>query len=320
MSSRVSNFPLTNPGALRVYSTHELGQQPEPIWMIEGWLYEQSVVCVYGPPGCGKSFVVSDMMMSMGAGLDWQGFTTVPCEPLYIAAEGGIGMGKRVRGWGHYHEIKLSEIAVNWLTEPVHVQADHDDMEIFARRIEEIGHKPKIVVVDTLARCYEGDENSTDDMGAFIRGIDHIRKTLKCTVVIVHHTRLDGDRERGNTALRGACDTMIECSMLDRGVKVITLKMNKQKDSEEAKPLRMQLTPVPAFDSCVIASDVELTGRVARLVSTLRQNKVQPGSVLSFTKMTEVTGWNKMSLSRSLKDGVKIGVFIEENNKYRIMR
>jgi RecA-family ATPase len=120
---------------------------------------------------------------------------------------------------------------------------------LIERVLTEIEDRPDLVIVDTLARCFDGEESETGDMGRFIGGVDQLRSQLGCTVMVIHHTRLADDRERGNTAFRGAADAMMQVYKDDNDIKV---SCTKQKDDEEFKPLYMRLTKIEGTDSCVV--------------------------------------------------------------------
>lgn len=47
---------------------------------------------------------------------------------------------------------------------------------------------PVLLVVDTLARHIDGDENAPVDMGLFIAACDGLRERYRCAVLIVHHS------------------------------------------------------------------------------------------------------------------------------------
>jgi predicted transcriptional regulator len=98
-------------------------------------------------------------------------------------------------------------------------------------------------VVDTLARSAVGvDENSSMEMGRFIDAIDHMRRDLNCSALIVHHTGKNGDI-RGSTALRGACDSVMILSKQDA---ILKLSNNhddggKNKHDAEHPPIMVEL-------------------------------------------------------------------------------
>jgi hypothetical protein len=111
--------------------------------------------------------------------------------------------------------------------------------------------KPVLVVVDTLARCMLGvDENSARDVGLVVDGLDLIRRSADgATVLAVHHSGKDGSQgARGSSALRGAVDTELELTA--SGARLV-LKVSKQKDGAEARPL--QLDRVSVGDSCALS-------------------------------------------------------------------
>lgn len=251
MGSRPSSFYLTAPGPLRLYSTQELLRLPPPSWLIDTILPAGGLIGLYGPPGHGKSFIALDWILSIAAGRTWLGHTVHQGLGLYVSAEGGTGIGKRVAAWLEYQDLQPVDVPVAWLTEALPLLPDSDDMALLLKRIhDEIEIPPTLIVIDTLARCFEGDENTQEDMGRFIQAADQLRHEFGATVVVVHHTRLDGERERGNTAFRGATDAMISVSKKGQ---LITVKCNKQRDAEEFASIDLQLIPIVDVDSCVVA-------------------------------------------------------------------
>jgi len=242
-----------------LYGTPDLLELPPTTWLVEGVLPENGFIGLWGPPGAGKSFVAIDIALSIAAGIPWQGHALTPGPVLYISAEGGRGIGKRVQAWLQAHDIEAAEADALWLLSRINASDDSDDMQELVELVgdfeaeqnpgESEPWRPVLIVVDTLARCFVGNENEQEDMGSFVRAIDRLRETFKCAVLIIHHARLDGDRERGNTAFRGAADTMIR---VEKDADYITLTCDKQRDAEDFPSLTMQLTSVEHTDSCVL--------------------------------------------------------------------
>lgn len=101
----------------------------------------------------------------------------------------------------------------------------------------------KLIVVDTLARSFEGEENSASDMGAFVRACDRIRAETGATVLVVHHSGKDADKgARGSSALRAACD--FEFKVVSPGKKVAKLTCTKAKDSDPFDDMTFKLNVV----------------------------------------------------------------------------
>ena len=71
-------------------------------------------------------------------------------------------------------------------------------------------------------------------MGAFIAAADRLRSEYGSTVLIVHHTGWNNERERGHSSLRGAADTMISVAKLgDHITDAVEVSCVKQKEFDE---------------------------------------------------------------------------------------
>lgn len=279
MSSRPSTFPLMAPGSHRFYSTAEMYRRPPPTWLIDGIIPMGGVVGLYGPPGTYKTFIAMDMALSVATGTPWQGHDSKKGFVAYIAAEGGTGITIRIAAWHKARAIDESRATIGWLTEPLPIYAESEDLsDVIDRVSKELDYTPTLIVIDTLARSFDGDENQQEDMGRFIGGVDRLRKEFGSTVLVVHHTRLDGQRERGNTAFRGAADTMLAVSSGDTHGD-IRLTCSKQKDAEEFTELAFKAKIIalnlPGFDefrtSVVIAT--EYGDRDSYLLAAIRATK-----------------------------------------------
>ena len=135
-----------------------------------------------------------------------------------------------------------------------------------------------------------GDENSARDMGMAIQAIDHIRRATKATVILVHHTRKDGDSERGSTSLRGAADSMISLRREDQR---ITVSCEKQKDAPHFSPFVLELVQVQ--ESCVL---ITAGSSSAVMTLTAGDNRHQLLTILQSTSLDDglsTTAWLAVS-------------------------
>ena len=318
MGSRPSLFTLTSPGSMRMFSTAEMMTLPPPTWLIDKIVPSGGLVGLYGPPGVMKSFVAADIALSVAAGGLWQGHPVTQGFPLYVCAEGSAGMGKRIKGWLQYRKLKASQARGAWLTESVPVYADSDGMARVIDRIEEADIVPDLIVIDTLARCFDGDENQQADMGRFVAGVDRLRKEFDATVIVVHHTRLDGDRERGNTAFRGAADTML--SLSNKKGKLI-LACNKQKDAEEFEDIELRIKEMRDADTVVIVNESRTAKVVEKSYDMLGVLRIK-GPLSSdewLSLMANGTGMPRTTFFRYLVGLREKGQIIKENRKYRVV-
>jgi hypothetical protein len=223
--------------------------------MAHGGAYpDDGFVGLYGAPGSGKSFVALDWAMCISEGRPWLGrYPTTRTPVVYVAAEGGRGIQQRVQAWMQHHGVTALE-SIYFRLHPIYIR-EEGAIETFVseldgyfhQELEDIGLNPGLLVLDTLSRSFgAGDENASTDMGHFVDRMTELAKEQRMATLIVHHTNATGSRERGHTSFRGAADAMF----LVEGHKDHTghllysvVKNDKQKDSEDAKPIYLQPTP-----------------------------------------------------------------------------
>jgi archaellum biogenesis ATPase FlaH len=214
----------------------ELTAQPASIrYLIDGYVPEQSLIEIFGPPGHGKSFVSMDMAFCIAGGIDWHGLETQQGPVVYIAGEGFSGIGQRVRALEIKHGIPAKNFYVS--TQPASL-TDEENAAWVAEAVRR--YKPVLIVIDTLSRNFGGgDENSTRDMNAFVSNLDtHIKGNA--AVLIVHHTGLvEKSRARGSSVLHGAMDAEYSITKDDR---LITFANTKMKESEPPPSLMFEMT------------------------------------------------------------------------------
>ena len=238
---------------LKLLSLEELALQPKVDWLIEGIIPSNSLTCVYGPPGSGKSFMALDMALRLAQGEDWEKRDTSLGSGVYIAAEGVSGLSDRVAAWRRYYGIESDgfDRRFSVIGRPIDVSSQAQRL-IDAIKIA--GVNPDLVVVDTLARCFgANDENNTADMTAFIMALDYIRIELGCTVMVVHHcSRGETKNLRGNSAFEGALDTLIKVDRMERKDGVdqrVVAQVVKQKDAEGGQKFFYELHPVDGISA-----------------------------------------------------------------------
>ncbi|WOD08099.1 helicase RepA family protein [Marinomonas sp. GJ51-6] len=206
-------------------------------WLIKGYLELDCLIIAYGAPANGKSFLAIDWAACIATGKDWHGQEVKQGAVYYVAGEGFNGLSKRQAAWVKANGIQLSNAPLYTSNKAAILSELTQLQEIIAviqGMIEETGDSPVLLIVDTLARCFSGNENSAEDMGRFISHLDMIRTHFGCSVLVVHHSGKDTDKgARGSTALKGAVDTEYSCSLAEtENGKIITVKNSKMKDAD----------------------------------------------------------------------------------------
>jgi RecA-family ATPase len=162
---------------------------PDLEWLINGILPAGSIGVLYGEPGCGKTFVALSMALAIASGRDWQNRATRKVMALYVAAEGVLGLKKRIQAYRQ--RFKLADDNIRFIATPISI-LDAAQIKSLLVLLKEQGFEPGIIVIDTLARVALGaDENSAKDMGQVVEGFDELRRQTEATILVIHHTRKD---------------------------------------------------------------------------------------------------------------------------------
>lgn len=220
--------------------------KPAPIkWLVKHWLQEQALIMVHGPSGGGKTFAVLDWCLHISAGkTEWNGHKVKTGAVVYLAGEGHHGLRSRIAAWKQSYNVDRTSL---WLSKG---GTDLNTPEGYWRVIEAIrgiGELPSLIVIDTLHRFLNGDENSAQDAKTMIDACANLMVEFGCSVLLVHHTGVSEEaqhRARGSSAWKGALE--IEISVIPgKGDSPIQLVQRKSKDAEEAQPVYAKLEVVP---------------------------------------------------------------------------
>ena len=214
-----------------------------PEWVIKWFIESDSLVQIFGDPGCGKSFIGLDIAASIATGKNFHGNHTKPGAAYYMAAEGRNGIARRLKAWENRWQLSLSDSPLYISTGGGNL-CNPDGAAEIVEAIESIGEPPALIVIDTLARNFgPGDENSTKDMNMFIAALDRIRERYRCTIILIHHTgHGDKSRGRGAMALKGALDAEYRMDKDIHGT--VRLEATKMKDAEIPDPMAFTITSV----------------------------------------------------------------------------
>jgi hypothetical protein len=214
-------------------------------WIIQNVLPERGFCALYGPPGSYKSFIALDIAEAIATGRQWMGNEICNSGAvLYIAGEGHGGIGARIKACKINHQTQDgAEIYV--IRYQLNLRSSADDFNLLMQSIdaliERTGIELRLVQIDTLARAFGGgNENDSQDMGAFIHNAGRLQRKLNCALMVLHHSGKDATKGlRGHSSLLGAVDTQLELQKLEQterkegvaGQGILTI--SKQKDGQD---------------------------------------------------------------------------------------
>ncbi len=221
----------------KVFTTTDFDNMPEPQWIVEGLIPEDSIVLWVGPSQSFKSFMLLDMMLGVATGEETFG-TKPPSGPvLYGATEDRLNIGRgRRRSWEIAHNVSAKE---NFGVSDVPAVGMNEDFEEWIKQTREwLGErKLKLIAIDTAGKTLMGlSENDSSTVRLFYQMCNALRDEFGCTVVAVHHSGKDSDRgARGSSAWTADFDSVIETIRPDKGLLNVEVVIKKHKNTLEGK-------------------------------------------------------------------------------------
>lgn len=230
-------------------------------FIVDGYFESDAIASVFGPAGCGKSFITVDIGCCVSTGTAWHGMKVRQGPVFVVIGEGVNGYGRRMKAWSQHYEVSLDDAPLYVSRHAVSLSNPLAGIELAAeidQMCTETGEAPAMIIIDTVARNFgDGDENSTQDMSRFVANIDtHLKHRYRANILLVHHSGHDGERARGSSALKAALDQEFKVSGVIGHPK---LECTKMKDAE------MPLERTFKITSVVLGQDpdgIEITGAV----------------------------------------------------------
>lgn len=230
----------------------EMLAMPSKKWLMDQVFGAGDIGMFYGTPGCGKTFLIIDMIMSLCTGSRWANRFDVQ-RPLYVAYCAGEGIGGLPSRFTaiarHYGIADLDNFAFYPIPPQLYddnatATINHFCNEWKARQFAKEVAPLDVLIIDTLhTATVAADENSAQHMGRVLHSCRLAGNDLGCAVILVHHTNKSGSIERGSSALRGAMDFMIKIEKPSDTATYAVMSCEKLKDGEQWKTQSFNLQP-----------------------------------------------------------------------------
>ncbi|MCZ8098177.1 MAG: AAA family ATPase, partial [Burkholderiales bacterium] len=222
-------------------------------WLIDDVLTVGEVSMIAGPSRHGKSFAAVDEGLAVSRGVPWLGNQTLRGGVIYIAAESGRGVKKRLRAYRQWNEIKpTEELPFVLLPNQFDLYGSEDntrdlleDCKLWDSYFKEtFGIPLRLIVIDTFAAATPGaDENSSKDIGTALKRATLIANQTGANVQLVHHMNAGGTKPRGWTGILANIDSVVTIEKSDKrvdedGRPIRFATMTKNKDGEDGRSWR----------------------------------------------------------------------------------
>lgn len=253
VQSNTNELPV-KPTAKRISLVSWENLKDEPVrYLVDGLLPARSFAAIFGKPGSYKSFAALYIAAMVATGREAFGRATTQGPVIYIAGEGGAGLKRRRDALMRQHDLP-SDAPIYFLRAQLNLATTLEDRDALIAEIKALGLSPSLVIIDTFARAFVGEENSAKDVGAAIAIMGSIEQETGAAVLIVHHSgKSEGAGMRGSSALLGAVDAELHCEKVSPEAsteRVGKLTVTKQKDGEDGfeVPFKMETVGLSDID------------------------------------------------------------------------
>jgi AAA domain-containing protein len=228
----------------KLVAFNALAVESDIVYLVKGLIPRTGLVVVWGPPKCGKSFWLFDLMMHPAlGGRPYRERKTLSGPVVYCAFEGADGYGRRAEAFRRQHRLDPTTPVAFFLV-PARMTFAKDHKALIGSIKAQLGNtQPVAVVLDTLNRSIGGSESDDEHMGNYIRAGDAVREAFNCVVIIVHHCGIEGTRPRGHTSLTGAVDAQLAVKR-DTTTGQIVVTVEWMKDGPEGETVVSRLETV----------------------------------------------------------------------------
>lgn len=220
------------------------GELPEPEWLVEPLLVRGDQVALYSQPKAGKSLLMLEIAAGLAAGSPVLGNPArEPMSVVYVDQENGRrDIRKRVTDmgykWdqlkGHLHYYSFPSLAM--------LDTAQGGADLLAVATY---HNADIVVLDTLSRVVEGEENKNDTYHNLYRHTGVRLKAAGIAVIRLDHAGKEDDKGmRGASAKASDVDSVWWLAVVGEKQLVLTRTHQRGSDGVNRVPLTRMTNPL----------------------------------------------------------------------------
>ena len=161
---------------------------PTPVEIVKGVLYRGAKGMIAGPSKSRKTFLLTDLAVSVASGVGWLGIPTTQVPVLYVNLELQDFAYRKRRE--EIEKVKLSGAVGDYPLFGWHLRGYGVNLPVIRGQLlrhcetEGIG----LIILDpTYKLNHHGEENAADDVGRLMNEFEQVGREANATVVFCHH-------------------------------------------------------------------------------------------------------------------------------------
>ncbi len=250
--------------ALKLVSAASFAERPAPerAWIVRELIPDRNVTDLSGDGGLGKSLVALQLCVAIATGTDWLGHMPEPGRALYLSCEDELDeihrrvaiiadrKGIPLDDLGGFSIVDLTDANLTELAAPdgkqrLALTALYDSVAAALVSI-----RPKLVVIDTRADVFGGDEISRAQVRFFVRALRRLCFRYDLAILLLSHPSVagmsSGSGQSGSTAWGNSVRSRLylerpkadDGSEPDRDLRVLTTKKANYGPADDTIALR----------------------------------------------------------------------------------
>lgn len=181
------------------------GRQAKSLdWQVEGAFIRGTVAILAGDGGLGKSLILQQLITAAAFGMPWLGMATTPSRSLAVFCEDDMDeLHRRQERINAHYGVRMKDL------EPVMMES-RPGRDCSLMKFEKWGangratpmmsqltyaakqHKASIVILDTLADVFDGNEIDRNQPRTFIRALRKLALEIQGVVILTQHPSNEG--------------------------------------------------------------------------------------------------------------------------------
>ncbi|VVC35201.1 P-loop containing nucleoside triphosphate hydrolase [Cinara cedri] len=268
---------------------------PKREWIVQDWLPSGYVSALYGDGGVGKSLLVQQLITALAAGKPWLGINLNPIKVYALFCEDDrLELTRRQHAINHFYRVKgySLEEKIRMMTR---VGEDNRLMDFnskdsgkltsfFHDLLEDIkAFQPKLVVLDTAADLFDGNENNRTQVRNFIQNCcARIAREIDGAVLLCMHpsdvgiqrkTGTGGSTAWNNTVRSRWYLTRPEKAGVSPDDRILSRKKSNYSQSNDEKIVMRWENGAFAHDDLALGSEPMVRGQYSEKLDLERERK-----------------------------------------------